>query len=160
MEGHENEVKSVAFNSSGELVATCSRDKTIWIWEHDEDQDFSCQAVCSGHTQDVKFVKFHPSKDLLFSASYDDLIKVWKHEPSIDDWMCHKTLKGHKSTVWQLAFSPCGQFLVSCSDDLSLIVWSLETYEQVCQLSECHSRAIYSVSWGPNNLIASVGADN
>jgi cytosolic iron-sulfur protein assembly protein CIAO1 len=147
LDGHESEIKSLAFSSSSRFLATCSRDKSVWIWEELEDDNWETVAVLQEHDADVKCVAWHPSEDLLASGSYDDTIRIYKED--VDDWVQVAVLSGHEQTVWWVEFEDAdlpglnfqdpslsesqrnflierkgsGPRIMSCSDDLSIRVW-------------------------------------
>lgn len=170
LEGHENETKGVAYSSSGGLLATCSRDRSVWIWEVGMDFDYECIAVLNGHAADVKSVAWHPRCELLVSSSYDNTAKVWVEDE--DDWFCSETLGAHDSTVWAVAFDAEGQRLATVSADSSMVVWSREppppnvigaqpSFRVVARNSNLHDGPVYSVDWNTrNDLIATGGGDD
>ncbi|EME44683.1 hypothetical protein DOTSEDRAFT_72219 [Dothistroma septosporum NZE10] len=102
LDGHDSEIKSLQFCPTAPLLATCSRDKSVWIWEELDGNEFETMAVLQDHEGDVKCVAWHPSEQLLASGSYDDCVRLWRED--VDDWACCALIRGHRGTVWWVEF--------------------------------------------------------
>ena len=134
---------AMAFSPKGAQMACGSWDKTVWIWNlNNNSTDFSIQKL-AGHTGSVNSVAYSPDGKQLASGSTDKTVRVW----DLESGTC-RILSGHKRGVRSVAYSPDGKQLASGSRDCTIRVWDLEN--NTCQVLKGHSREITNVVYNPD----------
>ncbi|KAJ1549236.1 hypothetical protein HK405_007304 [Cladochytrium tenue] len=116
LEGHSDNVWSVAFASDGRTLASGSDDKTVKLWEVATGR---LLRTLEGHSEGVWSVAFSSDGDTVASGSWDKTIKLWDTATGA----LLKTLEGHYGPVISVAFSSDGGTLVSGSGDRAIKLW-------------------------------------
>lgn len=123
IKGHTKSVLDVDYGGprGGTLLASCSSDLTIKLW--DPAKDYQNIRTLAGHDHVVSAVRFMGTGagDMLVSASGDKTIKMW----NVNTGYCVMTLHGHVGWVRDVCSSLDGQFLLSASNDHTIRLWDI-----------------------------------
>jgi WD40 repeat protein len=153
VEGHSDNVFSVAWSRDGKLLASSSDDESIIIWDLENGTRIH---TLTGHTSGVVSVTWLPDNQSLASGGGDKIIRIWNTNTGklIDN------LEGHNGWIRQLAVSPNGETLASASYDATVRLWDVGTRKCIAVL-EGHGDRVHSAVWAPDgNFLASASADS
>jgi tRNA A-37 threonylcarbamoyl transferase component Bud32 len=105
--GHSDEVQRAVFSCDGHTLATCSKDRTVLLWDVATWNKRGC--LRDAHEMTIMSVAFSPDGKLLASASRDHRIVLWE----LPDGRVRRSWLAHDDVVHDISFTPDGSTLVS-----------------------------------------------
>jgi WD40 repeat protein len=118
LKGHTGDIKCVAIDPEGQLLASGSTDNTVRLWRL---PDGAALKVLEGHRGDIECLAISPDGQLLASASADSTVRLWR----LPGGAALGILEGHSGPVKRLIISPDGRLLTSSGWDKTVRLWRL-----------------------------------
>ncbi|KAF9361199.1 hypothetical protein BGX34_007286, partial [Mortierella sp. NVP85] len=146
-EGHKDEVNAIRWDPLGDLLASCSDDKTAKIWSMSQDD---CLFDFTAHSAAVYDMTWAPrdasskGPKILATASFDTTVRLW----DANSGDCLRVLARHVEAVYTVAFNPSGTHLATGSPDHTINIWRVQDGALVRTYQG--EGGIFEVDWNSN----------
>lgn len=142
--GHRDVMYDAEVSPDGSILATCSYDRTIILWDVNTGAQLR---ILSGHNGAVYDVEFSPDGKTLASASADATCKLWR----VSDGLRLDTLGQPLKEQNSVTFSPDGRFIASGGADNRIRIWEFISREEPKTNPLIHARFAHE---GPISKLA------
>jgi WD40 repeat protein len=153
LEGHKDRVWNLAWSPNGDLLASCSGDKSIRLWSKIGDKWLLRDILDDGHERTVRRIAFSPNGQFLASASFDATCCIWELQDG--EFKLIATLEGHENEVKCVDWAASGSLLATCSRDKSIWIWEMESDKEFECVSVLHGHTqdVKAIAWHPDREV-------
>jgi len=151
---HKDLVHELSFSADGKLLATCSYDHLVKLWDAYSGKELKTLA---DHSDAVYSVAFSPSGNLLASAGADRAVKIW--DPTSGQRLY--TLAEASDWVYAVAWSPDSKHVAAAGVDRSIRIWEVtRTGGKLLHSAFAHEAPVLRLTYSRDGkTLYSVGED-
>ena len=146
---HSDTVYGLCFNPDGKMIATCSADKFVKVWEVGTGKFVKS---FEGHTHHVLDVGWSADGKLLAIASGDNTVKVWDFEKGEQA----RTINAHGKQVTRLLFIGKKNEILTCSGDAQVKIFNVTNGGNV-KTFPGGTDFIYAIGISPDGALVAAG---
>jgi WD40 repeat protein/serine/threonine protein kinase len=147
---HSDTVQDAVFSPKGDLLATCSGDRTVKVW----DMVRRRKIATLPHEQPVRTAVFLSEGKALATASADGLLRVWDLESLKEVARLSIGTIAPASEQSGLAFSPRGELVAVTEPDGTVNVWNVGSKAKTATLQYKPNARCLAFSWDARVLAA------
>jgi WD40 repeat protein len=158
LKGHDGKALSVAFDTSGERLASGGMDRKVRVWDLSTgDQVFSFDADPYGGYPEISDVAFNPSGTILASTGLGTVTLY-----DLNNGELLRVISGHEAPVERIKFNSNGSLIVSGGSDNFVLISNVETGQEVGRITGLDLYKSYggiaSLDISPNDRLIATGS--
>lgn len=154
LQGHNDAVQSVSFSPDGTMLASASFDKTVKLWNIEENQKKSIVLQEKfQHGDTVSSVTFSPDSKIIASASFDKTVKLWNQDGTLKDTLPHDSL------VYSVTF--ISNDMIATGDNSGKVTfWNSTNGQQIGKPFKPHQKTVCDLKFNKQgNILATASVD-